>query len=229
MVKRADSYDIIKIAQELDTDIGSLPVLNAPNLRVVYRKYTKLLRKANPDFVLNLAREVFNNYGHRWFSYDIIWNHEEALRKIGEAELIEFGRGIHGWGDVDAFSAYLAGPAWRQGQIPDSLVHRWARSEDRWWRRVALVSTVALNKKSWGGKGDVPRTLEICKILVNDKDDMVVKAMSWALRDLIRHDAGAVRNFLAKYNDVLAARVKREVNNKLTTGLKNPKRKDQDE
>jgi 3-methyladenine DNA glycosylase AlkD len=226
MVKRADSYDIINIAKELDSDIRSLPVLNAPNLRIVYRKYTKLLRQANPDFVLDLAREVFNNYGHRWFSYDIIWNHEEALRKIGEAELIEFGRDIHGWGDVDAFSACLAGPAWRQGQIPDSLVHRWARSEDRWWRRVALVSTVALNKKSWGGKGDVPRTLEICKILVNDKDDMVVKAMSWALRDLIRHDAGAVRNFLAKYDNVLAARVKREVNNKLTTGLKNPKRKD---
>ena len=49
--------------------------------------------------------------------------------------------------------------------------------------------------------------------------------MSWALRELIPHDADAVRDFLKKHENVLAARVKREVNNKLTTGLKNPKRK----
>ena len=54
---------------------------------------------------------------------------------------------------------------------------------------------------------------------------MVVKAMSWALRELIPHDADAVQNFLLYYEDVLAARVKREVNNKLTTGVKNPKKK----
>ena len=34
-----------------------------------------------------------------------------------------------------------------------------------------------------------------------------------------------VNRFLAEYEDRLAARVKREVRNKLTTGLKNPRRK----
>jgi 3-methyladenine DNA glycosylase AlkD len=110
------------------------------------------------------------------------------------------------------------------GQIDDDLIHKWARSEDRWWRRVALVCTVALNRPTLGGKGDVPRTLAVCKILADDKDDMVAKAMSWALRELSRHDVDAVLNFLEKYKDVLASRVKREVINKITTGLKNPKR-----
>jgi len=50
----------------------------------------------------------------------------------------------------------------------------------------------------------------------------VVKAMSWALRALVAHDPGALQSFLDDYEDVLAARVKREVNNKLRTGLKNP-------
>jgi 3-methyladenine DNA glycosylase AlkD len=53
---------------------------------------------------------------------------------------------------------------------------------------------------------------------------MVVKAMSWALRALVVHDPQAVRAFLSAHDDVLAARVKREVTNKLTTGLKNPRR-----
>ena len=87
------------------------------------------------------------------------------------------------------------------------------------------MSTVGLNVRSKGGYGDVPRTLAVCRLLVNDTDDMVVKAMSWALRELVVHDPDAVREFLSEYEDVLAARVKREVRNKLTTGLKNPKRK----
>ena len=52
---------------------------------------------------------------------------------------------------------------------------------------------------------------------------MVAKAMSWALRELIVHDRDAVEAFLASHDDVLSARVKREVHNKLQTGLKNPR------
>jgi 3-methyladenine DNA glycosylase AlkD len=59
-------------------------------------------------------------------------------------------------------------------------------------------------------------------LLAGDHEDMVVKALSWALRELVPHDPEAVRAFLADYDPVLAARVKREVSNKLETGLKNP-------
>jgi 3-methyladenine DNA glycosylase AlkD len=79
--------------------------------------------------------------------------------------------------------------------------------------------------RSHGGPGDIPRTLHICRILVDDHEDMVVKAMSWALRELIVHDPEVVENFLQEYDDLVAARVKREVRNKLNTGLKNPKSK----
>ena len=61
------------------------------------------------------------------------------------------------------------------------------------------------------------------RVLAGDQDDMVVKALSWALRQLAAHDAAAVRKYLAEYDEVLAARVKREVNNKLRTGLKTPR------
>jgi 3-methyladenine DNA glycosylase AlkD len=66
--------------------------------------------------------------------------------------------------------------------------------------------------------------LAVCRLLVGDRDDMVVKALSWALRDLIAQDPDAVRLFLEEHEDVLAARVKREVRHKLLTGLKNPRR-----
>ena len=54
---------------------------------------------------------------------------------------------------------------------------------------------------------------------------MVVKALSWALRELVAHDAEAVRAFLQEHEAVLAARVKYEVRKKLTTGRNYPRRK----
>jgi 3-methyladenine DNA glycosylase AlkD len=64
----------------------------------------------------------------------------------------------------------------------------------------------------------------VCEPLAGDRDDMVAKAMSWALRDLIAHDRLAVERFLRKHDARLPALVKREVRNKLTTGVKNPRR-----
>jgi len=148
-----------------------------------------------------------------------------AYQHIGEAELEEFNQGIDNWWTVDAFALTLAGPAWLKGQVSDDLIQRWAHSEDLWWRRAALVSTVALNLRFKGGRGNVERTLGIYRLLVADHDDMVVKAMSWALRELVVHDADAVDQFLNEYEGALAARVQREVRNKLKTGLKNPGQK----
>jgi 3-methyladenine DNA glycosylase AlkD len=147
-----------------------------------------------------------------------------APGSLDEKQLEQFGSGIASWEDVDTFACYLAGPAWRQHQVADTVIQRWAHSADRWWRRAALVSTVPLNNKARGGSGDTDRTLQICSLLLSDRDDMVVKAMSWALRELSRRDPQAVRNFLMEHEGVLAARVVREVRNKLSTGLKNPRK-----
>jgi len=220
-----DKNNVKEIALAIDTEIRALPIKNTPNLRAIRRKYSRLLQQADPEFILELVREICDNYGYRWIAYEIIRYHQDGFKRIGEAELEEFGKEINSWGAVDAFAGLLSGPAWWNGQIPDELIHKWAHSNDRWWRRAALVSTVVLNRRSIGGSGDVPRTLEVCRFLATDKDDMVVKAMSWALRELIPYNADAVHEFLNKYENVLASRIKREVNNKLTTGLKNPKRK----
>jgi 3-methyladenine DNA glycosylase AlkD len=53
---------------------------------------------------------------------------------------------------------------------------------------------------------------------------MVVKALSWALREVVPHRPIAVQLFLEQYRARLAPRVLREVGNKLRTGLKTPTR-----
>ncbi len=154
----------------------------------------------------------------------IIKRHPTAFHKVRWRFLEPIGNMMDSWGAVDWF-ADLAGPAWRAGRLSDTMVLRWTRSQSRWWRRAALVCTVFLNRKARGGTGDTPRTLAVCEALAADRDDMVAKGLSWALRDLIPQDRPAVERFLRKHDEQLPALVKREVRNKLTTGRKNPPRK----
>jgi 3-methyladenine DNA glycosylase AlkD len=207
---------------DLFSELESLPAFRTVPMRKVRRKYSVRLKAESAAYVLEVARLIIDSGKHRWIAYELVHDHPEAFYSLDRQKLEELGRGIHSWSSVDSFARTLSGPAWREGLISLDTVRDWALSPDRWWRRAALVSTVALNVRSRGGRGDVGNTLAICEMLVADQDDMVVKALSWALRGLIVHDPVAVQGFLSAHEAVLAARVKREVGNKLRTGLKNP-------
>jgi 3-methyladenine DNA glycosylase AlkD len=77
--------------------------------------------------------------------------------------------------------------------------------------------------KARGGRGDARRTLLICSLLIDERDEMIVKALSWALRALVARDPEAVRQFIEENDARLAALVRREVRQKLSTGRKSPK------
>lgn len=189
-------------------------------------EYFRRISALPDEDALELASRLFMmSYWHNiWTAVLVIQKHPTVRKKINWNYLEPLGNRMDSWGLVDAFS-YLAGPAWRERQISDAQVLRWTKSKNRWWRRAALVCTVFLNRKARGGTGDTPRTLMVCKALVHDRDDMVVKGMSWALRDLSKRDRRAVEKFLEEYETELAALVKLEVRNKLTTGVKNPRLK----
>lgn len=214
------------LVREIASQLITLPQLSTEQIRAVRRKFSKQLVKEPPESILQLASSLIDRSAimYRFFAYELVQHHKQALRSLTAKKLERLGRGLDSWGAVDTFACYLSGPAWRERQVADSVIHGWARSQDRWWRRAALVSTVPLNNKARGGSGDAERTLKVCEMLMSDRDDMVVKAMSWALRELAKRDRTAVREFLGDNEKVLAPRVIREVSNKLRTGLKNPLR-----
>jgi 3-methyladenine DNA glycosylase AlkD len=211
-----------EIAAACIDELESLPELKTAPMRKIRREYSRRLNAKDADYILKVAKSILKTGKHRWIAYELVQNHQEAFESLDRKKLEELGQGINSWSSVDSFSRTLSGPAWREGIISRETIRDWAKSPDRWWRRAALVSTVALNVRSHGGKGDVKNTLTICEMLVEDRDDMVVKALSWALRELVVHDPEAVRKFTRVHDEMLAARIKREVRNKLETGLKSP-------
>ena len=213
------------LAEEIDERLSSLDSATTADLREVRREFTHRLKDAAPHVVIELAGLLIDvpRMDYRFIAYELVHYHPSALSHLNAWQLEQLGRGIASWGAVDCFGVYLAGPVWRDRRVPNSLIHGWARSADRWWRRAALVSTIPLNSKARGGNGDTYRTLAVCRLLERDRDPMVAKAMSWALRELTKRDPRAVREYLEARKDVLPALVLREVTNKLKTGLKNPR------
>jgi 3-methyladenine DNA glycosylase AlkD len=211
------------LASQIDADLQQLADRSVAAQRKERRRWSSTLRSCPAEDVLETALVLFERYGYRWIAYELLTAHRPALGSVTPEMVERLAGTLASWGDVDQFGGLLAGPVWQAGRIDESVVHEWARRQDRWWRRAALVATVPLNVRSRGGRGDVKRTLAVCTLLVGDLDDMVVKALSWALRELVVHDRAAVAAFLTAHDEVLPARVNREVRNKLSSGLKNPR------
>ncbi|HEY7446606.1 MAG TPA: DNA alkylation repair protein [Vicinamibacterales bacterium] len=219
-------HDAVELSKVVRRDLARLPKQDATSVRMVRRRHARALERESPEVVLEFVRLLLKNAGwaERVVAWEILASNPLAVAHVDDQLAEEMAEGLSDWGSVDLYAVTVLGRAWRDGQVRDSLISAWARSADRWRRRLALVATVPLNSRARGGDGDVRRTLRVCRVLVADRDDMVVKAMSWALRELAKRAPIDVARFLRREEDRLAARVKREVLNKLTTNLKNPGR-----
>jgi 3-methyladenine DNA glycosylase AlkD len=214
------------VAAEISRKILALSSVSAVPLRGVRREFSAALKRESGETILAVALHLLQRptFSHRVVAYELVQHHRDALARVGKRELDQLGRGLQSWGDVDTFACYISGPAWVQGQIKDDVIAAWARSADRWRRRAAVVSTVPLCRSGAPDSSEHERAVRIFDLVVDDRDPMVVKALSWGLRELAKRAPGRTETFLNAHGDRIAALVRREVNNKLTTGLKNPRK-----
>lgn len=218
---------VLIISKAICNDIERIASPNVPAVRQLRRHYARQLRlrNANDNSILELTRDLANCqlWTHRLIAFELISQYPKAFQRLKSTDIECWSVGLSDWGGVDLFGCTIVGQAWRAGIINDKLVAKWAKSPDRWLRRLSLVATVPLNNQTRGGIGDSIRTFKVCEMHVDDRDDMVVKALSWALRELAKRDPDSVKLFLKQNRNRLAPRVCREVSNKFKTGLKNPK------
>jgi 3-methyladenine DNA glycosylase AlkD len=214
------SSEIVHLAREIRSRLDLLRAPTTAAVRATRREFTRRIASATPESVIQLALHLLDEDTDllRFFSYELVSHHKLAFKQLTTDDLLKLGRGLNSWSSVDCFAMYLSGPMWANGRLSDKTLTTWAHSENRWWRRTALVSTVALARR--GSTDDLLKVEKICTLLTGDRDDMVVKALSWALREVAKKHPKEARAFLMAHKHALAARVTREVNNKLTTGLK---------
>lgn len=98
---------------------------------------------------------------------------------------------INNWDLVDLSAHYILGKAIYDGIQFKDILDTLAHSPILWERRVAIISTFYFIRK-----GNIDDTLRLSKILLSDKEDLMHKAVGWALREAWKKDAYRVEAFL---------------------------------
>ena len=197
--------------------------LRTPDFRILIKEWWIEIRNWPPEKLLQFAKELVATriFECNQLAFELLSKNRNALALLKLKDLEELGKNMDNWATTDCFSVMISGWAWRENQISDADVLNWLETGNLWWRRAAIVSTVALNLRSRGGKGDAARTLMICEKVITNREKLIVKALSWAIRELSKSDKPAVESFMNKYESKIAPLARREIFTKLQTGRKN--------
>ena len=75
-----------------------------------------------------------------------------------------------------------------------SILYELVKSSSLWERRIAVLATFAFIRL-----GDFKDALEISEILLEDKHDLIHKAVGWMLREIGKRDEKVLEEFLDKH------------------------------
>lgn len=83
---------------------------------------------------------------------------------------------INNWDLVDVTAPHVVGEYVFE-HSPD-ILYKLASSTDVWERRTAVLASSAFLKR-----GNATHTIKLCEMLLNDKHDLMHKAVGWFLRE----------------------------------------------
>lgn len=98
-------------------------------------------------------------------------------------------RFINNWDLVDASAPHIVGRHLHQRSR--ATLYKLACSGGLWERRIAVMATAHFIKH-----GDFDDTLKIARMLLDDREDLVHKAVGWMLREIGKRDSAIEEDFL---------------------------------
>lgn len=101
-------------------------------------------------------------------------------------------KGINNWDLVDLSAPKIVG-AYLIDKEKD-LLYKFANSKELWEKRIAIISTQTFIREHF-----FEDTLKISEILLQDKHDLIHKAVGWMLREIGDRDMETEEEFLKKY------------------------------
>jgi 3-methyladenine DNA glycosylase AlkD len=164
--------------------------ITVPHLRSINKKYQSLNFK---DLQKLLDSKI---HEHRLSALMILkFQYNKANQNLKE-NIVKFylknTKNINNWDLVDLSSHYILGN-WLLDK-ERKILYKLARSKNLWERRIAIISTFEFIRNN-----QCIDTLKISEILLNDKHDLIHKAVGWALREIGKRDKKAEIKFLDKH------------------------------
>lgn len=99
---------------------------------------------------------------------------------------------INNWDLVDISAPHVVG-SYLANQ-PRAPLYQLVRSPSLWERRIAMVATLHFIRL-----GDFDDTLQLARLLLNDREDLMHKASGWMLREVGKRDQKRLEAFLDQH------------------------------
>lgn len=164
--------------------------LNTPEMKSLVQKYWDSICPQDIQVLLN--SEV---HEERMIGLLILvkkYEKNTVAQKLIFDFYLENTKNINNWDLVDVTAPNIVG-----SYLLDKdrkILHELAKSNNLWEKRIAIISTLSFIRKN-----DFQDTLIISKILLNDKHDLIHKAVGWMLREVGKRNQEIEENFLKKY------------------------------
>jgi 3-methyladenine DNA glycosylase AlkD len=117
---------------------------------------------------------------------------EQATRKNIYKIYLANTRYINNWDLVDCSAEHIVGAYLRQAD--KKPIYTLAASNNLWERRISIMSTFHFIKHN-----EFDDTLRISEILLNDREDLIHKAVGWMLREIGKRNLPAEEEFLKQH------------------------------
>ena len=164
--------------------------ITVPESRRIAKKYSGM--------PLNQAEQLLSSriHEHRLVSILMLVHRFDVSDRKGKKSIADFylknTARINNWDLVDLSADKILGAYLLDRDR--SVLRRLAKSENVWQRRIAIVSTYHFIKNN-----QFDDTLRISEMLLNDKHDLIQKAVGWMLREIGKKDIKAEEKFLLKH------------------------------
>jgi len=146
--------------------------------------------------VLALARALWAREIHecRMAAVELLDQFAGLLRPGDLGGVVErFLREARTWAIVDGLAANVAGALVERHPELKTRLDRWARDEDFWIRRAALLAQLVALRE---GRGDLARFGRHADAMLEEREFFVRKAIGWVLRDASSRDPEGVARWL---------------------------------
>jgi 3-methyladenine DNA glycosylase AlkD len=161
-----------------------------PQTRGLVREFKRM----TPEEAAKLVR---SNWHEERLAGLLLWvqafeKGDEVTRERGLRLYLANLKFINNWDLVDLSAPQIVGGSLASERDP--LLLKLAHSPVLWERRVSVLATFALIRK-----GNFGPSMDLCRRLMRDPEDLMHKACGWMLREVGKRDRACLTAFLEKH------------------------------
>ncbi len=205
---------------------NKLYLLNVAKERQIAKDFLNRHKDITETQFLALLNALYagDSFNERTFGTKLLAYKKQFKPLFTPARIYDWLGKLSGWCEVDSLcqSTFTADDLVADWANWSKMLDKLSRDKNISRRRASLVLLCKSVRTSPDGRLAEVAFANLDR-LKDEKDILISKAVSWLLRDLIKHHRARVSDFLSINSDTLPKFVVREVQNKLAYGTKSIK------